>query len=109
MAPVVSPRALTCSAAFHQWFTLGVSARRTLPTICVHICRVSRVACQAPGGSAGQQAGASETAVWADSASIMGRLQKLQYSVGCGPVYRRGVGRAATRSRAPLFAARRSL
>src|SRR5262249_20099310 len=80
MAPVVSPRALTCSATFHQWFSRGVSSSRTLPTICIHICSVSRVPCQASGGSAGQHDAASETAVLPDSASIMERLRKLQYS-----------------------------
>ena len=32
----------------------GLSASRTLPTICVHICRVSRVSCHSAKGSAGQ-------------------------------------------------------
>ncbi len=90
---MVRPRALTCSATFHQWLTLGVSARRTLPTICVHMCSVSRVGCQAERGSAGQQVGESETAVlWVSvmgRASVMGCSKTNSIVVGCGAVYQR--------------------
>src|SRR6202142_4031209 len=53
MAEVVSPRAFTYSATSHQWLTYGLSASRTLPTICVHICKVSQVAFHSVSGSAG--------------------------------------------------------
>lgn len=54
MSEVVRPRASTYSGTFHQWFTLGVSASRSLPTICVHRCRVSRVSSQSATSRAGQ-------------------------------------------------------
>src|SRR5579864_6206771 len=73
MAEVVKPRALTYSATFHQWLILGLSASRTLPTICVHMCSVSRVSCHAERGKAGQQTGESETAVL--RTSVMRPLQ----------------------------------
>src|ERR1039458_132197 len=53
MAEVVSPRALTYSGTFHQWFCSGVSASRVLPTICVHICSVSQVSFHASHSSSG--------------------------------------------------------
>src|SRR4051795_13712490 len=54
MSEVVSPTEFTYSVVCHQWFIGGASARRVLPTICVHMCSVSRVACQAATGSSGQ-------------------------------------------------------
>ena len=51
---VDSPRAVTYSGTFHQCDVLGVWARRTLPTIWVHSCNVSRVACHSATGNAGQ-------------------------------------------------------
>src|ERR1700677_1929300 len=54
MAEVLRPRALTYSGTFHQWACSGLSARRTLPTICVHMCRVSAVADQSSQRSSGQ-------------------------------------------------------
>src|ERR1700734_1987480 len=61
MRDVVSPRAVTYSGTFHQWFTSGVSASRTLPTTCVHMCSVSHVSFHSASGSAGQQRGSSES------------------------------------------------
>ena len=52
MSEVVRPRASTYSGTFLQWFTLGVSASRSLPTICVHSCRVSRVSWRTLVGAA---------------------------------------------------------
>src|SRR4051812_331942 len=46
MGEVVRPRALTYKGTFHQCVCRGVSARRVLPTICVHMCRVSAVSLQ---------------------------------------------------------------
>ena len=34
---VVSPRGVTKSVEFHQWFTRGVSASRIFPMTCVHM------------------------------------------------------------------------
>ena len=56
ISDVVSPRAVTYSGTFHQWFIIGVDAMRTLPTICVHSCSVSRVAPHSATGSAGHAA-----------------------------------------------------
>ena len=50
---VVKPRAVTYSGTFHQWFTVGVWAIRTLPTIWVHRWKVSRVSTQPETGIAG--------------------------------------------------------
>src|SRR3954451_9051892 len=50
---VVSPRGVTYSVTFHQWLVIGVDSIRTLPTICVHNCKVSRVPCHSASGSAG--------------------------------------------------------
>ena len=38
---------------FHQWFTRGVRARLTLPTICIHMWSVAYVSRQPSSGSAG--------------------------------------------------------
>src|SRR3954464_11501500 len=54
MSEVVSPTEFTYSVVCHQWFIGGARARRVFPTICVHMCSVSRVACQAATGSSGQ-------------------------------------------------------
>src|ERR1700760_3354907 len=54
MAEVFRPRALTYRGTFHQCAWSGLSARRVLPTICVHICSVSAVACQSVHFSRGQ-------------------------------------------------------
>ena len=40
----------------HQWFTGGLKASRIFPTICVHICRVVYVSCQAAKGRLGHTA-----------------------------------------------------
>src|SRR5689334_15495964 len=53
MAGATSPRAVTKNVAFHQWLTSGVSAMRTLPTICVHSCKVSQVSLHAASGRSG--------------------------------------------------------
>src|SRR4030081_745700 len=54
MADVVSPRGVTYNVTCHQWFTNGLSSILTLPTICVHRCKVSRVSLHASKGRAGQ-------------------------------------------------------
>src|SRR6185437_1356987 len=59
MAEVVRPRALTYKGTFHQWLTWGVSARRTLPAICVQRCRVAQVSSQPGRRALGQHAGSS--------------------------------------------------
>src|SRR5580698_900261 len=56
MADVLNPRAVTYSGTFHQWFCSGVSASRVLPTICVHMCRVSAVSDQWLHSSSGHAA-----------------------------------------------------
>src|ERR1700719_1833737 len=56
---VVRPRALTYRGTFHQWLTKGVSASRTFPTICVHMCSVARVSSQDSSGKEGQHSGKS--------------------------------------------------
>src|SRR5579864_6298879 len=56
MAEVVSPRGVTYRATCHQWLRKGESSRRTLPTICVHRCRVWQVSRHSSYGSAGQSA-----------------------------------------------------
>ena len=38
---VVRPRAVVTSVTCHQWLTTGASARRILPTTCVHMCSVA--------------------------------------------------------------------
>ena len=40
---VPSPRAVTYSGTCQPWFSHGVSASRTLPTICVQSCKVAAV------------------------------------------------------------------
>src|SRR5437667_5034247 len=67
MGDVVKPHVLTYSGTFHQWLLRGVSASRTLPTICVHLCNVAQVSFQEASGKAGQQSGKSETAVRCES------------------------------------------
>ena len=52
---VVSPVAVTYSGTFHQWLITGVRARRTLPTICVQSCNVSRVGAHSATGNAGHE------------------------------------------------------
>src|SRR6266699_6744825 len=54
MGEVVSPRGVTYKVTCHQWFTNGLSSILTLPTICVHRCRVRQVSFHASNGSAGQ-------------------------------------------------------
>src|SRR2546425_351987 len=63
MGDVVKPHVLTYSATFHQWLLRGVSASRTLPTICAHLFSVVQASFQEASGKAGQQSGKSETAV----------------------------------------------
>ena len=53
MSDVVSPRAVTYSGTFHQWFMTGVRSMRTLPTTWVHSCSVSRVGAHSATGSDG--------------------------------------------------------
>src|ERR1035438_6255730 len=59
MRDVVKPLAVTYKGTFHQWFTIGVRARRILPTIWVHMCRVAQVSFHESGGNAGQHSGRS--------------------------------------------------
>src|SRR5690242_19915377 len=51
---VASPHGVTYNATFHQWFSSGASFSRVLPTICVHMCSVSRVLSHSEYGSGGQ-------------------------------------------------------
>src|SRR3982750_4693178 len=51
---VVNPRAVRWSVTFHQWLMRGVSASRTLPTTCVHMCSVAYVSAHSASGSGGQ-------------------------------------------------------
>ncbi|GLW66669.1 hypothetical protein Arub01_49130 [Actinomadura rubrobrunea] len=44
---------MTC----HQWLTSGACANRILPTIWVHMCRVSRVSAQSATRNRGHSAG----------------------------------------------------
>ena len=67
MGDVVKPHVLTYSATFHQWLLRGVSASRTLPTICAHRFSVVQVSFHEASGKAGQQSGKSETAVRGES------------------------------------------
>src|SRR5215471_782736 len=59
MAGVVSPCGVTYRATCHQWLRKGESSRRTLPTICVHMCSVWQVSRHASYGSAGQSSALS--------------------------------------------------
>src|SRR6266849_1179801 len=61
MGEVVKPRAFTYNGTFHQWLARGVSANRTLPTICIHICSVARVSFHSASGNDGQASGESGT------------------------------------------------
>src|ERR1700722_20924538 len=54
ISEVVSPRAVTYSVEFHQWFDRGSRPSRVLPTIWVHRCTVSRVGCHCSSGREGQ-------------------------------------------------------
>lgn len=46
IAEVVKPRGVTYEVTCHQWLTNGECARRTLPTICAHMCNVCLVGAQ---------------------------------------------------------------
>src|SRR5713101_558023 len=54
---------LTSKGTFHECFTKGVRTSCTLPTICIHMCKVAWVSFQESKGRSGQQFGESETAV----------------------------------------------
>src|SRR6266704_5865863 len=58
MAEVVSPRGVTYRVTCHQWLRKGESSMRTLPTICVHRCSVSRVSFHASYGRDGHSSAA---------------------------------------------------
>src|SRR5258705_9546310 len=51
---VVNPRAVTYIVTCQEWLVHGVCARRTLPTICDHMCSVAAVSAHASSGSTGQ-------------------------------------------------------
>src|SRR5438067_7471064 len=53
---VVRPRSVTYSTTCHQWFCIGASARRVLPTICVQRCSVDWVGAHSSSVSEGQAA-----------------------------------------------------
>src|SRR5438067_11771124 len=59
MEEVVSPRGVTYHVTCHQWLRKGLSSILTLPTICVHRCRVWQVSLHASTGSAGQRSACS--------------------------------------------------
>ena len=58
ISDVVRPTEFTYRGTCHQWFVHGARASRTLPTICVHRCNVSRVSCQSVSTSSGHPASA---------------------------------------------------
>ena len=51
---VFSPRAVTYNGTCPHWGSIGASASRTFPTICMYMCSVSRVGRHASYGSSGQ-------------------------------------------------------
>src|SRR5215510_12135516 len=51
---VVNPRELTYSGTCHQWFCFGERVSLVFPTISIHMCSVSCVACQSARGKGGQ-------------------------------------------------------
>src|SRR5215208_7383060 len=61
---VVRPREVTYSVTCHEWFVHGVSVRRILPTICVHMCSVVAVSCHSAKGSAGHTLDISFTCLY---------------------------------------------
>src|SRR5437016_289119 len=63
MADVVSPREVTYNVTCHQWLRNGLSSILTLPTICVHRCRVWQVSLHASKGSAGHRSACSPCCV----------------------------------------------
>jgi hypothetical protein len=65
MAPVVNPRGLTYKVTCHQWLINGMFAKRILPTICVHMCRVSRVGVQSSTRSDGHPLVLAGASIWA--------------------------------------------
>src|SRR5690625_461894 len=69
MAPVVNPRGLAYSVTCHQWFTNGACDIRTLPTIWVHICSVSRVCAQSATRNRGQDCAVAVSAVLTSASS----------------------------------------
>ena len=52
MSDVVSPTEFTYSGAFHQWFCIGASANRVLPTMWVQRWTASRVCAHDPPAAA---------------------------------------------------------
>src|SRR5437763_9159444 len=63
MEEVVSPRGVTYNVTCHQWLRKGLSSILTLPTICVHRCRVWQVSLHASKGSAGHRSACSPCCV----------------------------------------------
>src|SRR5436309_2934382 len=53
MGEVPNPRAVMYDATCHQWFCIGASARRVLPTICVQSCSVLQVSSHCSSGRRG--------------------------------------------------------
>src|SRR6266705_6902446 len=53
MGEVPSPRAVMYTATCHQWFCIGASASRVLPTICVQSCSVLQVSSHCSSGRRG--------------------------------------------------------
>src|ERR1700747_1881880 len=51
---VVSPREVTYSVTCQEWLIHGLSVSRILPTICVHMCRVTAVSFHSAKGRDGQ-------------------------------------------------------
>src|SRR5690606_25804737 len=64
MSEVDSPEAVTYRGTFHQWFTRGVLAMRTLPTTWAQSWRVSRVAFHSATGSAGHAGAVLVVSPW---------------------------------------------
>src|ERR1700680_5283787 len=81
MELVVIPRAVTYKAACPNSGTCGESPRRTFPTICKIICRVSRVSCHGRDGNSGQAVSGilllwSKTGGGKEAALSKGQLKK---------------------------------
>src|SRR5947209_20623670 len=85
MADVVSPRGVTYNVTCHQWFSGGPSSILTLPTICVHRCKVSRVSRHASNGRTGQLSARSVCCVMIFSFARYLLLSGLECCPACHP------------------------
>src|SRR5438270_6056944 len=81
---VSSPRGVTYSGTFHQWFSKGASASRVLPTICVHMWIVSHVFSHSAKGRGGHSVEIKFHLVHETPAPILARLEGLHNRVMAG-------------------------